>query len=97
MPTLTSTSTLDEIEAEMFSNDDFAETGSVAKAKAFASAARLWLRKVPSATSSNGRSMALNVSAVERDLQRAYQYINVAGDANANGGVKILGVSSTFR
>ncbi|MCC7085882.1 MAG: hypothetical protein IT427_12845 [Pirellulales bacterium] len=92
---VTGESTLAAIEAEMDANADFAESGSGAKAKAFAAAARIWLRKVPKASARSGSSLAMNVEHVQAELDRAYQYVQLS--SGTSGGVKFLGADTNFR
>jgi len=93
--TLTSTSDLAEIEAEMFANDGFELAGSATMAAAYARAARLWLMRVPRATGTNGHNTTMNVDAVQKMLDRATTYATLAGQNGS--GVKVLGPDSNFR
>jgi hypothetical protein len=93
--TITSTSSLDEIEAEMFDNDGFEAAGSAAMAAAYARAARLWLMRVPSSTGTNGHNTTMNVAAVQKMLDRANAFASLAGQNGS--GVKILGPDTLFR
>jgi len=86
--------TIDEIITALQDNADFEEVGSVAKAKAFVTAAREYLILAPNTAADQGSSMSINADHIERQLQRAQTYIA----ANAGGGgVRFLGVSRTFR
>lgn len=92
---LTSTSTLAEIEAEMFDNDGFEAAGSATMAATYARAARLWLMRVPASSGTDGHNVTMNVRAVQDMLARANMFASLAGQGGS--GVKVLGPDTSFR
>lgn len=75
--------TLDQVITALTTNADFEEVGSVAKAKAFVTAAKRWLILAPASASKEGSSLSMNPQQVENLLKRAQDYV-VANDTTGN-------------
>lgn len=78
--------TLDDVEQALLDNADFVETQSVAKAKAFVTAATRWLIMRPTNASAAGRTVVFNVVQVEQMKNNAEQFV----ESSATGGVRFL-------
>jgi len=76
--------TLTEINDALIENADFEEVSSVAKAKAFATAATRWFILAPSSASKEGSSLSMNSAQIENLLRRARDYIAV-NDTSSTG------------
>jgi hypothetical protein len=91
MSTLTSTSTLAEIQAAYIDNASYLEDGSVAKARAFITACTILLLKLPKRArhGGGGEEIELDPESVRFKLKAAEQYVSVNAGASAGGaGVK---------
>lgn len=76
MSTLSSTSTLDEIKAAYMDNASYEEDASVAKAKAFVTACRLLLMKIPKVSQdSEGARVEMNPDLIQREMAEAREYV----------------------
>jgi hypothetical protein len=95
MPSLTPSSTMEEIEAAYQANLMFEELGSQQMAIDFIQAAQFWLLRRPTQASSGNRSLTLNTAAVSDLLRRAKIFLNLA--KRAGNGVKTIGDDQTFR
>jgi hypothetical protein len=87
-----------DIEADLLDYADFEEVGSVARARSFITAAKRWLILRAESASNQSSSLSIGKSFVETMLKRAQDY--VAANATAGGGpggVRFLGVGSSFR
>lgn len=86
--------TLAEIETDLLDYADFEESGSVSRARSFATAAKRWLILRADSAASQSQSMSIGKQFVENMLTRANAYIakNTAG-----GQVRFLHVGGTFR
>lgn len=87
--------TIDEIYDDLLDNADFEEVASLAKAKAFVTAATRFLILSPQAQSDQGSSMTLNASQIENLLIRAREF--VAKNQTGRGAVRFLSTSQGFR
>lgn len=90
MATLSSTSTLAQIQAAYDDNASYAEDGSVAKAKVFVTACRLLLRRTPSGVTHGAGSVSMDVNQIRQELEDARQYISANGNSST-GGVQQFG------
>lgn len=95
MSTLSSASSLTAITNAVMDNMSFEEDGSLAKARAFVTAANLWLLKNAGSSSRDGNSLTLNVAQIQAMVEQARAY--VAQSAAAGGGVKHFTTSEGFR
>ena len=87
-----------DIEADLLDYADFEEVGSVGRARLFITAAKRWLILRAESASNQSSSLSIGKSFVETMLKRAQDY--VAANATAGGGpggVRFLGVGSSFR
>lgn len=88
--------TYTEVVDALIENADFEEVNSLAKAKAFITAANRFFILVPEDTRDHeGNSARMSVAALQDTLQRARSYV-AANDANS-GSVRFLGVAGDFR
>jgi len=90
MSTLTSSSTLDEVKAAYIDNASYAEDSSVAKARAFITACRILLMRLPKRVSrGGGEEIELNPERIQAELRAAQQYVNAnAGVGDGGAGVR---------
>jgi hypothetical protein len=89
----------ESIQTALIENSDYEEVASVARAKAYVTAAKKWLALVAGSSSNESSSLSLNVSQVHEELKHARAYI-AANDRNQSGrggSVRFLGVGSQFR
>jgi hypothetical protein len=92
MSTLSAASTLAQVQAAYDDNASYAEDDSLAKARAFATACRLLLRRIPSRGAHGGRSgieIEFDPNIVRGELTDAQRWI---GTRSGGGGVKYLSV-----
>ena len=85
-----------DIEADLDANADWYATGSVTKAKAYVTAATLWLQKTASSASNEGSSLSRDPSLVRSMMKDAMTFA-AANNSNGGGRVRFLGVGSNFR
>lgn len=93
MSTLTSASTLAQIEAAYADNASYLEDASVAKCKAFITACTLLLQRTPSKAAHGGvgaESVEINLDVLQKQIESARQWLV------ANGGASSGGASVTF-
>lgn len=83
---LDSTSTLDEIEAAYADNASYQETGDVTKAKAFVTACRLLLLKLPKLISQGGNQIALSPDLIRKEMTQAQLFVSANGGSSSGGG-----------
>ena len=88
-----------DIEADLDANADWYATGSVAKAKAYITAATIWLQKTASSASNQSSSMSRDPSYVREMMRDAMAFVsaNASVGNGGRGGVRFLGVGSSFR
>lgn len=82
--------TLDDVEQTLLDNADYVETQSLAKAKAFVSAATRWLIMRPLNASAEGRNVAFNVQQVQAMKDNAEQFV----EQSQTGGVRFIQVEN---
>ncbi len=73
--TLSSASTLAEIQAQYVDNADYASAGSTSKAALFAQACRILVLKLPVQSSKGRHSMQLNAAGVQAELKTAEKWL----------------------
>lgn len=89
----------DTIQADLLTYSDYEETGSVARAKLYITAAKRWLNLVAGSASNQSSSMTFNVQQIENELNHARAYVaaNDTTKAGRRGSVRFLGGSRGFR
>lgn len=88
MSTLSSASTLDEIKAAYADNASYQEDSDVGKCRAFITACRLLLLKLPQSTRKGDSELTLSISAIQSELKLAKQWLSTSNAAAAGGGVR---------
>lgn len=88
-----------DIESDLLTYADFEEVASVARAKLFITAAKRWLILRAESASNQSSSLSIGKSFVSDMLKRAQDYVasNAETASGAAGGVRFLGVGSSFR
>lgn len=82
MSSLTSTSTLAQVNAAYDDNASYAEDGSVTKCRAFITACRFLLRRIPARISHGNRhSIDNDLAVIQRELSLAQQWLAANQDA----------------
>ncbi len=97
MSTLSSTSTLAEIQAAYDDNASYLEDASVSKCKAFITSVRLLVRRTAAAVSSGvtGNSVQTDLSQYREELRDARRWLARNGGVAAGGaGVKNLSLEN---
>jgi len=90
--------TNDTVEAALLENADYEEQGSIAKAKAFVTAATRWQILQPQSASNQSSSLSLDKAWVEAEKARARRYISVSESASGdNPSVRFLSPNNNFR
>jgi len=87
------------IQANLLEYSDYEETGSVARAKAYITAAKKWLNLVAGSASNQSSSMTFNVQQIHEELKHARAFV-AANDTSVKGrpgGVRFLGSGDSFR
>jgi len=80
MSTLSSASTLTQIENAYLDNASYAEDRSTAKAKIFITACRMLIFKLPSAQAKGANSLAYNRNLLQSELDRAQAWLAAKDD-----------------
>lgn len=75
--------TIDEVIDALSDNADFEEVGSVAKARAFITAANRFLILTPSSQSDQGSSLSMGLPQVQSLLASARAYVTQADNSSA--------------
>lgn len=75
MASLSSSSTLEEIEAAYVDNASYAEDRSVTKCLAFTTAARVLLLKLPVSAAKGGSSSSFSVESIKSELDKAEAWL----------------------
>lgn len=90
MSTLSSSSTFAEMQAAYIDNASYAEDGSLAKARAFITACRCLLLKLPKRSKHGlNQETEFEPSLLRQELLQAQQYVNASV---SGGGVRHLSV-----
>lgn len=90
--------TLQDLRDALWDNADFEESGSVAKARAYITAATRWLSLEASSQSDQGSSLGFSVQQLENRLRRAERYVSANQSTTANTArVRFLSASQGFR
>jgi len=94
MSTLTSSSSIDEIIASYADNASYEEDGSVTKARAFVTACRLLLLKLPKSASvgggdrGGGHEMELEPRLIKEELAAAQQWVALNASTASDGSTR---------
>src|SRR5688572_20583284 len=94
MSTLSSASTLAQVEAAYDDNASYTEDGSVAKAKAFGTACRFLLRRLPAEADTRESHVRLSPEELRRSIAEALAWIQANDTAGDSGGPRVTRVSS---
>ncbi len=89
------TPTLDEIKDALSRNADYEEVGSVAKARAYITAARRALSEQPSSAADQGSSVTFDIPLIRDEMTRAREYVQA--NENSTSGVRFLTAKDGFR
>lgn len=87
---------LSEVIATLTENSDWFSARSVSKAKAYITAANIWLLLAPSSSSQGGASLSLNPTQIEKIKLAAENFVN-ANDTDSGSNrprVAFLGVGA---
>lgn len=76
MSTLTSSSTLADIKASYLNNASYSEDNSLSKAKAFVTACRFLLLKLPNRASHAGEEIQLDPRMIQDEMKIAIRWIS---------------------
>src|SRR5687768_3075117 len=90
MSSLSSSSALTEVEAAYDDNASYAEDGSVAKAKAFVTACRILLHRLPAEAGTRESHMRLSPELIRKEMEEAKAYV-AANDTSISdaGGTRV--------
>lgn len=94
MSTLSSASTLDQIKASYLDNGSYLEDSDVTKCKAFITACRLLLLKLPQSARKGDSELTLSISSIQSELKFAKQWLATANAAAAGGGIRYADFSN---
>lgn len=73
--TLTSASTLAQVQAEYDNNSSYVEDNSTAKAKAFITATRILIRRTPSSAAKGSNAIGIRVDLLQKELADAILWL----------------------
>lgn len=93
MSSLSSASTIAQVEAAYADNASYLEDGSVSKCKAFITACTLLLQARPSKATHGGagaESIELNLDVLQKQLESARQWFVANGGTSAGSGVQFV-------
>ncbi len=81
MSTITSTSTLGQVQASYVDNASYAEDSSVAKCKAFITACRVLILRLPAQTGTREAQLQLNPDLIQKEMKAAQEWLEGPGAA----------------
>lgn len=84
--TLSSASTLAQVEAAYDDNADYRDDASISKARAFAQACRILQRRYLSGVSNDGTSVNRNVELIKDQLAQVEAWLDSNDTARSDGG-----------
>lgn len=90
---LTSTSTDDEVLAAYVDNASYYESASLTKAKAFVTACRVLLVRLPRMTSGQGTTVQLNPDLIQAEMRQAENWANSRVDTSASAAPRVTRTS----
>jgi hypothetical protein len=85
MSALTSTSTDAQVFAAYDDNASYAEDNSPAKARAFITACRILLRRVPKETGTREAHLTLTPDLIQKEMQAAQDWVSANPDTSGSG------------
>lgn len=94
MSTLSSASTLDQIKNSYLDNASYQEDSDVGKCRAFITAARMLLLKLPQSSRKGDSELTLSISSIQAALREARQWLGTANVAAAGGGIRYADFSN---
>lgn len=97
MSTLTSSSTITEIEAAYIDNASFEEDSSASKCRAFITACRVLLLKRPSESRHGGSGMTWSMESIRSEMQRAAAWLAAQPDTATDSAAQSYADFSEFR
>lgn len=89
--------TIDEVTDDLLENADFEEQSSVAKARAFITAAKRYLILSPQSQSDQSSSLTISVEQIMDLMRRAQQYVDHKAAINSGSRVRFLSAAEGFR
>lgn len=92
MASVTSSSTVAEIEAAFVDNGSYVEDQSVSKCRAFITAARALLIKLPTTATKGANTLSFRVESVQKELERAQSWL----EARDTTGDDLPGPGNTY-
>ena len=95
MSTLTSASTLAQVQASYDDNASYAEDNSVGKCRAFLTACRILLRRTPRAAAAGAEQMQLTPDLIQKEMAAAQEWLggHDTGSGSTAGGPRVTRVS----
>src|SRR5688500_6874875 len=95
MSTINSTSTLAQVQAAYDDNASYAEDASVAKCRAFLTACRILLRRMPAQTGTREAQLQLNPGLIQKEMQAAQAWLEAhdTGPTSTAAGPRVTRVS----
>ena len=98
MSDLSSSSTLAEVQAAYDDNASYEEDSSIAKARAFVTACRLLLRRVPSLMRDGEKhEIQVDLKNIQAEMQRAQRWIAGAAGVGSGGAGFVQSSFENFR
>ncbi len=93
MAILSSTSTLAQVMAAYDDNASYEEDGSVSKARAFITACKILLRRLPQSTGAGGGAyVSLNATAIRDEMHGAQNWLASQADTAGGAAVKAFSI-----
>ena len=90
--------TIDEVIDELLTNADFEASNSVAKARAFITAANRFLIMTPASQSDKGASLSMGLAEIRSLLNAARSFVNQSStDSAATSRVRFLSAREGWR
>lgn len=92
MASVTSSSTVAEIEAAYIDNGSYVEDASVAKCRAFITAARALMIRLPSTATKGANTLSFNLENIKEELKAAQSWL----EARDTSGADLPGPAITY-
>jgi hypothetical protein len=89
--------TLDQVVDTLLENADFAEVQSLAKAKAFATAAKQFFILTPSSSSDQGSALSVDLNQIRWLAAQANDYIRASSESAASSSSRAMVPAEDFR
>ena len=87
---ISSQSTDEQINAAYDDNADYAEVGSIVKARTFVLACRIMLRRTPQQAGSDGQYVGRNLLVLQSEMNRALDWLASAVDLSEGGSAGVI-------